>query len=269
MSIRDLISRVLNIRIRDETKYPVIDSKMWYSTSYSARYWFVHYKEHIKASTKRGDVYASGTYDLTLLYLIKDSYKSKDFKKIQKLTSKILIDFLNEYKNDMYLEFESSPYMEIIDFIFENIILAYLLGICDDTNHEICNLINEKIFSSVNEVIIDLSIDDDALRIFPYFSLLFFNYFKGEIIVSRKNLMQLKEFFSSTQISKRVNLFVSFCRENKYGVFQYKRGDEDLSGSGEYRLLISLISQIDVDFMKVEFSEDMFEPLKEIIEPIK
>lgn len=269
MSIRDVLQRVLNTTIRNENEYPIIESKMWYSTSYTPRYWFVHYKEHIKASKTRGDLYASGTYDLTLLYLLKDNYNYKDFKKIQRLTSRILIDFLNQYHKKMYLEFELSPYMEIIDFVFENIVLAYLLGICDDKNNEIYNLINEKIFTTVDEVIVNLSLDDDALRIFPYFSLLFSNYFNREIIVSKKNLIQYRDFFSSIQIRKRVNLFVVFCRENKYGVFQYKTGNENLNGSREYQLLIFQISRLEIDFMKVEFSEDMFEVLKPIIEPIK
>lgn len=86
MDFRFLNGIANKIRKREE---PPIRKTKWYS-QFPLKYWIRHYQAHLETIKNNVSRVASGTYDLSLLYMIQFQYSKKEFNKIKYLIKKNL-----------------------------------------------------------------------------------------------------------------------------------------------------------------------------------
>lgn len=252
-----------NYKIRRHNE-PEIKKIPWYSKSFTATYWYKHYFVHMRGVCNIGDnsKNASGTYDLSLIYLTQFQYSNSELKKIKKIIKKICLSYLKEKKRPRK---DSLFY----DFIIENIVFSYILGFLELNEFEF-KLMCDELFKSYNLISIPLNLRENSFYMFPYFVLLFQNSFEDRIIqISRENINEVKELFTSQKTYLLIQCFVKFCVNNQYGVFQYKDGTDGLSGSFEYKQLKELVENDMNIFLTSKNNEHMFDYLKLQLDIIK
>lgn len=255
MKFLDFLSKIRHRR--RNIKYNNIIKSFWFKPL-PVKYWIDHYYAHLKTIVFSTKEFISGTYDLTLLYLLKETYNSKDMRKLKKIIKTICLSYVDE-NIDFSNELERA-------FILENFVLAYILGFLelDEEEHE---KFIRFTFSSEKEIRINLKLEENqdevfsslresAFFIFPYFSLLFSNCFENKTIsINEGNIDNLKKFFNqNSKVGHLVENFVSWCVENKIGVFQYISFNEEIyySMNPIYRTLIEYI-----DIFEDNLVEDM------------
>ena len=248
----------------------------WYSSKFTARYWAKHYVVHISSSMDTENIkYLSGTYDLSMIYLTQFEYKDNEIKKLKKLIRRFIQNYLYSNLLDSFIDkisvqtqFKIHNSQLVHQFVRENILFAYILGLVDFTDTELEEIEN-KILDKDVEIRIDIY--DDAFYIFPYFTLLFQNSFEDKKIkVSKENIKKLRAFFINQNTITIIKYFISFCKQYEFGIYQMKKRHENIEvGSEEYLKLFNFISTNNINFFDLDVNENMFNSLLPNLKRIK
>ena len=249
----------------------------WYSSNFTARYWAKHYVAHIGGLNYKPFIYervklSSGTYDLSMIYLTQFEYKNNEIKKLKKLIYRLIQSYLHSNLLDSFIGETNDSINEnmklVHQFVRENILFAYILGLVDFTDTEL-----EEVKSKILDKNIEIKIDiyDNAFYIFPYFTLLFQNSFENKKIrISKENIKELRTFFTNQNTIVIIKNFISFCKENGFGVYQQKEGYENVEEANEENgELLDYIKSNHINPFNMKVDENIFNSLISNLKRIK